>query len=40
MLQAITVVPPEVAQIYNPVLQELFYIIIGLIFIANGVKAF
>ncbi len=40
MLQAITVVPPEVAQIYNPVLQELFYIIIGLIFMANGIKAF
>ena len=38
--QAITLVPAEISAKYNPVLQEIFYIIIGLIFISNGVKAF
>jgi uncharacterized membrane protein len=33
-------IPEEVSAVYNPVLEELFYIIIGLIFICNGVKAF
>jgi uncharacterized membrane protein len=33
-------VPAEVAAKYNPILQEVFYCIIGLIFISNGVKAF
>ncbi|MGN1388615.1 MAG: DUF979 domain-containing protein [Bulleidia sp.] len=38
MLQA--VVPTEISSVYNPILQEFFYIIIGLLFISNGVKAF
>ncbi len=38
MLQA--VVPIEISSVYNPILQEIFYIIIGLLFISNGVKAF
>lgn len=38
--KAITLVPAEISAKYNPVLQEIFYIIIGLIFISNGVKAF
>ncbi len=38
MLQA--VVPTEISSVYNPILQEIFYIIIGLLFISNGVKAF
>lgn len=35
-----TIVPSEVSSVYNPILQEVFYCIIGLIFILNGVKAF
>ena len=35
-----TLVNSEISAVYNPVLQTIFYIIIGLIFIANGVKAF
>ncbi len=35
-----TLVPTEISSVYNPYLQEFFYIIIGLIFISNGVKAF
>ena len=40
MLNAITLVPAEISAVYNPYLQEFFYTIIGLVFIANGVKAF
>ena len=40
MVQALTLVPAEVSAVYNPILQEIFYCIIGLVFIANGVKAF
>ncbi|MEE1411965.1 MAG: DUF979 domain-containing protein [Bulleidia sp.] len=40
MLNAITLVPAEISAVYNPYLQEFFYAIIGLVFIANGVKAF
>ena len=40
MVQALTLVPAEVSAVYNPILQEVFYCIIGLVFIANGVKAF
>lgn len=40
MNNAIALVPAEIADKYNPVLQEIFYCIIGLIFISNGVKAF
>lgn len=36
----ICLVPPEISAIYNPYLQEFFYIIIGLIFISNGIKAY
>lgn len=39
-MYALTVVPKEVSDLYNPVLQEIFYCIIGLIFISNGIKAY
>lgn len=37
---SLVLVPAEISAKYNPILQEIFYIIIGLIFISNGVKAF
>ena len=40
MVNAITLVPEEISAVYNPYLQEFFYILIGLVFICNGVKAF
>jgi len=36
----LTLVPSEVSAVYNPILQTVFYAVIGLIFIAVGVKAF
>ena len=33
-------IPSEITRIYNPILAEVFFAIIGLVFIANGVKAF
>lgn len=33
-------IPSEIANIYNPILAEVFFAIIGLAFIATGVKAF
>ena len=32
-------IPSEITSIYNPILAEVFFSIIGLVFIANGVKA-
>lgn len=40
MNYAITLVPAEISAVYNPILQEVFYSIIGLVFIATGIKAF
>lgn len=43
MLNPVTakaIVPAEISDAYNPILQEVFYCIIGAIFISNGVKAF
>lgn len=40
MINALTLVPAEVSAVYNPILAEVFYCIIGLVFILNGVKAF
>lgn len=40
MFQDITLVPSEISAVYNPILAEVFYCIIGLVFILNGVKAF
>ena len=40
MINALTLVPAEISAVYNPILQEVFYCIIGLVFIATGVKAF
>lgn len=39
-MYGLAVVPTEISSVYNPVLQEVFYCIIGAIFISNGVKAF
>lgn len=39
-MNGLKIVPDDIAALYNPYLQELFYCIIGLIFISNGVKAF
>ena len=33
-------VPTEISAVYNPILAEVFFTIIGLVFIATGVKAF
>ncbi len=39
-MYGLAIVPTEISSVYNPVLQEVFYCIIGAIFISNGVKAF
>lgn len=36
----INLVPTEISNIYNPILAEVFFAIIGLVFIATGIKAF
>ena len=36
----INLVPTEISNFYNPILAEIFFSIIGLVFIATGVKAF
>ena len=36
----INLVPTEISNFYNPILAEIFFSIIGLVFIAPGVKAF
>lgn len=36
----INLVPTEISNLYNPILAEIFFSIIGLVFIATGVKAF
>lgn len=40
ILKDITLVPAEISAVYNPILAEVFYCIIGLVFILNGIKAF
>lgn len=40
VLYDIALVPSSITAVYNPILAEVFYCIIGLIFISNGVKAF
>ena len=36
----INLVPTEISNFYNPILADIFFSIIGLVFIATGVKAF
>lgn len=40
MLKDVALIPSEITAVYNPILAEVFYCIIGLIFILNGIKAF
>ena len=40
MVHALQIIQAEITNAYNPILQEFFYWVIGLIFISNGVKAF